>query len=172
MRRAGGSHSSAAKTRASRTCTSSVSMEEAPGLAAQGFAVMRVDNRGSSRRGLEFESVIQNRLGTVEVADQVDGVRFATAQGWVDGARIGITGWSYGGFMTLMCMLREPDVFKTGVAGAPVTAHDGYDTAYTERYLGLPRDNPEGYRDGSPITHAAALRGKLMIVHGLLDENV
>ena len=141
-------------------------------LAAHGFAVMRVDNRGSSRRGLAFESAIRNRLGTVEVDDQVDGVRFATAEGWVDGARVGITGWSYGGFMTLMCMLREPDVFKVGVAGAPVTAHDGYDTAYTERYLGLPRENPEGYRDGSPVTHAAALRGKLMIVHGLLDENV
>ena len=141
-------------------------------LAAHGFAVMRVDNRGSSRRGLEFEAPIKNRLGTVEVADQVDGVRFATAQGWVDGARVGITGWSYGGFMTLMCMLREPDVFKVGVAGAPVTAYDGYDTAYTELYMSLPSENPDGYRDGSPVTHAGALRGKLLIVHGMLDENV
>ena len=141
-------------------------------LAAQGFAVMRVDNRGSARRGLDFEAPLKDRLGTVEVADQVDGVRFAMAQGWVDGARVGMTGWSYGGFMTLMCMLREPDTFKVGVAGAPVTAHDGYDTAYTERYLSLPSENPDGYHDGSPITHAQALRGKLMIVHGMIDENV
>ncbi|HEV2686884.1 MAG TPA: DPP IV N-terminal domain-containing protein, partial [Actinomycetota bacterium] len=141
-------------------------------LAAQGFAVMRVDNRGSARRGLDFEAPLKNRLGTIEIGDQVDGVRFAMAQGWVDGARVGMTGWSYGGFMTLMCMLREPDVFTVGVAGAPVTAHDGYDTAYTERYLGLPSENPEGYRDGSPIAHAGSLRGKLMIVHGMIDENV
>lgn len=141
-------------------------------LAAQGFAVMRVDNRGSARRGLDFEAPLKGNLGTVEIADQVDGVRFAMAQRWVDGARVGMTGWSYGGYMTLMCMLREPDLFKVGVAGAPVTAHDGYDTAYTERYLGLPSENPDGYRDGSPITHAAALRGKLLIVHGMIDENV
>lgn len=141
-------------------------------LAARGFAVMRVDNRGSARRGLDFEAPLKNRFGSVEVADQIDGVRYAVAQGWVDGDRVGMTGWSYGGFMTLMCMLREPDVFKVGVAGAPVTAQDGYDTAYSERYLGLPSENPDGYRDGSPITHAAALRGKLLIVHGLLDENV
>ena len=141
-------------------------------LATQGFAVVRVDNRGSARRGLDFEAPLKDHLGTVEIADQVDGVRFAMAQGWVDGERVGMTGWSYGGFMTLMCMLREPDVFKVGVAGAPVTAHDGYDTAYTERYLSLPSENPDGYRDGSPITHAKALRGKLMIVHGMIDENV
>ena len=141
-------------------------------LVAQGFAVMRVDNRGSARRGLAFESAIKGHLGTVEVADQVDGVRFAMAQGWVDGGRVGITGWSYGGFMTLMCMLREPDVFKVGVAGAPNAVHDGYDTAYTERYMGLPSENPDGYADGSATTHAGNLQGKLMIVHGLLDENV
>jgi len=141
-------------------------------LAAQGFAVMRVDNRGSARRGLNFEAPLKNRFGAVEIDDQVDGVRFAMAQGWVDGARVGMTGWSYGGFMTLMCMLLEPDVFKVGVAGAPVTAQDGYDTAYSERYLGLPSENPDGYREGSPVTHAAALRGRLMIIHGMLDENV
>src|SRR5207302_9779458 len=112
------------------------------------------------------------RLGTVEIADQVDGVRFATSQGWVDGDRVGITGWSYGGFMTILSMLKAPDVFRVGVAGAPVTSWDGYDTAYTERYLGIPQDNPDGYRDSSATTHVAALRGRLMIVHGMLDENV
>jgi dipeptidyl-peptidase 4 len=141
-------------------------------LTTQGFAVMRVDNRGSARRGLAFEAAIAGRFGTVEIDDQVDGVRFATAQGWVDGDRVGITGWSYGGFMTLMCMLKLPDVFRVGVAGAPVTSWDGYDTAYTERYLGTPQDNPDVYREGSATTHAAGLRGNLLIVHGMLDENV
>ena len=141
-------------------------------LAAQGFAVMRVDNRGSARRGLDFEAAIARRFGTVEIADQVDGVRFATSQGWVDGDRVGITGWSYGGFMSVICMLKAPDVFRVGVAGAPVTSWDGYDTAYTERYMGTPQDNPDGYRDASVTTHAAVLRGNLLIVHGMLDENV
>lgn len=141
-------------------------------LADQGLAVMRVDNRGSSRRGLEFEAAIARRFGSVEVADQVDGVRFATSQGWVDGDRVGITGWSYGGFMTIMSLLKAPDVFRVGVAGAPVTTWDGYDTAYTERYLGMPKDNVDVYRESSATTHAAALRGRLMIVHGMIDENV
>jgi dipeptidyl-peptidase-4 len=141
-------------------------------LASQGFAVMRVDNRGSARRGLAFEAAIARRLGTDEIDDQVDGVRFAASQGWVDADRVGITGWSYGGFMTLMCMLKAPDVFRVGVAGAPVSSWDGYDTAYAERYLGMPQDNPEGYREGSATAHAAALRGNLLIVHGMLDENV
>jgi dipeptidyl-peptidase-4 len=141
-------------------------------LVSHGFAVMRVDNRGSSRRGLTFEAAIARRFGTVEIDDQVDGVRFATSQGWVDGDRVGVTGWSYGGFMTLMCLLQAPDVFRAGVAGAPVSSWDGYDSAYTERYLGMPQDNPDGYREGSATTHAAALRGNLLIVHGMLDENV
>ena len=141
-------------------------------LAAQGFAVMRVDNRGSARRGLEFEAAIARRLGSVEIADQVDGVLFAASQGWVDGDRVGITGWSYGGFMTIMSMLKAPEVFRVGVAGAPVTSLDGYDTAYTERYMGTPQEYPDAYRDCSATTHAAALRGDLMIVHGMLDENV
>ncbi|MGZ4209727.1 MAG: DPP IV N-terminal domain-containing protein [Actinomycetota bacterium] len=141
-------------------------------LRAQGFAVMRVDNRGSSRRGVEFETAIAGRLGSVEIADQIDGVRFATAEGWVDGERVGMTGWSYGGYMTIMSMLKAPEIFRVGVAGAPVTDYGGYDTAYTERYMGMPLDNPDGYRDGSALTHAASLRGRLLIVHGMIDENV
>jgi len=141
-------------------------------LAAHGFAVMRVDNRGSSRRGVEFEAALDRAFGTVEVADQVDGVRFAQAQGWVDGDRAGITGWSYGGFMTLMCMLKAPDVFRAGVAGAPVTDQSLYDTAYSERYMSTPDENPEGYRGANAIEQAGALKGKLMVVHGMLDENV
>jgi len=141
-------------------------------LTAQGFAVLRIDNRGSARRGVEFETALAGRMGTIEIDDQVDGVRFAKAQGWVDGDRVGMTGWSYGGFMTIMSMLKAPDVFHVGVAGAPDATQDGYDTCYTERYLGMPDENPEAYRQASTLTYAGSLQGKLMIVHGMLDENV
>lgn len=141
-------------------------------LAKRGFAVISVDNRGSEGRGLAFEGAILERMGTVEVDDQVDAVAHAVAQGWADEKRVGITGWSYGGYMTLMCMLRRPDVFHVGVAGAPVTHWDGYDTFYTERYMRRPQDNPHGYTDGSPLTHAADLDGELLLIHGMIDENV
>ncbi|HZN63217.1 MAG TPA: S9 family peptidase [Planctomycetota bacterium] len=141
-------------------------------LANEGFLVMRVDNRGSSRRGLAFEGAIARAMGTVEVRDQVDGVNFAKSKGWVDGDRVGIYGWSYGGYMTLMCLLKAPEVFKAGVAGAPNADPAGYDTHYTERYMGTPSDNPEGYRGASALEFADRLRGKLLLVHGMLDENV
>ncbi len=141
-------------------------------LASQGFVVMSVDNRGSARRGLAFEGEILRRMGTVEVDDQVDGVRYAQSRGWVDGDRVGMYGWSYGGYMTILCLLKASDVFRVGVAGAPVTSWDGYDTFYTERYMRRPQDNPEGYREGSAMAHAEKLRGKLLIVHGMIDENV
>jgi dipeptidyl-peptidase-4 len=85
---------------------------------------------------------------------------------------VGIYGWSYGGYMTLMCLAQEPDVFRAGVAGAPVTEWEGYDTHYTERYMGTPVDNPDGYRQGSVLTHAEFLSNPLLIVHGMIDENV
>jgi dipeptidyl-peptidase 4 len=141
-------------------------------LAQRGYLVFKLDNRGSARRGLPFEGALNRRMGTIEVDDQVEGVRWLVAQGLADPARVGITGWSYGGYMTLMAMLRAPDVFRVGVAGAPVTDWDGYDTHYTERYMGTPQDNPDGYRQGSALTHAGALRGKLLVVHGMIDENV
>jgi dipeptidyl-peptidase-4 len=111
-------------------------------------------------------------MGTVEVRDQVDGVNFAKSQGWVDGDRVGVYGWSYGGYMTLMCLLKAPEVFKAGVAGAPNADTAGYDTHYTERYMGTPQDNPEGYREASCMTFADRLRGKLLLIHGMIDENV
>jgi dipeptidyl-peptidase-4 len=111
-------------------------------------------------------------MGTVEVDDQVAGVRALAKPPYIDASRVGIYGWSYGGYMTCMAMLRAPDVFKVGVAGAPVTDWDGYDTGYTERYMGTPQSNPEGYKDSSVLTHAARLRGKLLLVHGMVDENV
>lgn len=141
-------------------------------LAQQGYVVLKLDNRGSANRGLAFEAAIADRLGTVEIDDQIAGVRALTKLPFIDGDRVGMYGWSYGGYMTCMAMMKAPDVFKTGVAGAPVTDWDGYDTGYTERYMGTPQSNPEGYHDSSVLTHAAKLQGKLLLVHGMTDENV
>ena len=141
-------------------------------LAQQGFVVLKVDNRGSPRRGLAFEAPIARRMGQIEVRDQVEGVRWLETLGFADVSRVGIYGWSYGGYMTLMALATAPDVFKVGVAGAPVTFWQGYDTAYTEKYMGTPEENPEGYRLGSPLTHIDRLRGKLLVIHGMIDENV
>jgi dipeptidyl-peptidase-4 len=141
-------------------------------LAASGYVVFRLDNRGTPRRGRAFETANYRRLGTLEVEDQVAGARWLAARPEVDGARIGIYGWSYGGYMALLCLLHAPDVFKAAVAGAPVTDWDGYDTHYTERYMGTPADNPEGYRAASVLPLAASLTRPLLIVHGMADENV
>jgi dipeptidyl-peptidase-4 len=141
-------------------------------LRDRGFLVFKVDNRGSARRGLAFEAAIRHNLGDVEVQDQVDGVRWLVAQGLADPARVGIYGWSYGGYIALMCLARAPEVFKAAVAGAPVTHWDGYDTHYTERYMGTPQSNPEGYRESSVMAHADRIQGDLLLVHGLVDENV
>jgi len=141
-------------------------------LRSFGFAVVKCDNRGSSRRGLAFESAVRNRLGRLEVLDQVTTVRQLVTRGIADPNRVGIYGWSYGGYLAAMCLCRAPDVFHVGVSGAPVTSWDGYDTHYTERYMGLPADNPSGYREAAIFDHVPNMRGKLMIVHGLIDENV
>lgn len=137
-----------------------------------GYLVFKLDNRGSARRGMAFESPIRHRMGHIEVDDQVDGVRWLVARGLTDPARVGVTGWSYGGYMTLRCLELAPDVFKVGVSGAPVTSEDGYDTAYTERYMGTPQSNPEGYAASSVLKDVAQIRGNLLLVHGMLDENV
>jgi dipeptidyl-peptidase-4 len=142
-------------------------------LASQGFAVWKLDNRGSSRRGYEFESAIAWNMGEREVADQVEGVKFlAGSHPEVDTSRVGITGGSYGGYMTLRSMLLAPEVFKAGVAIAPVTDWDGYDTGYTERYMGTPKTNPSGYKASSVLARVESLNGKLLVIHGMLDENV
>lgn len=142
-------------------------------LAQQGFVVFKLDNRGSAGRGLGFEAPLHLHMGGVEVEDQVAGVRWLAAnRAYADGDAVGIYGWSYGGYMTLMAMAKAPEVFSVGVAGAPVTDWDGYDTAYTERYLSTPLRNPEGYRESSVMTHVEGLTGKLLIVHGMIDENV
>jgi len=141
-------------------------------LASRGFVVWEMDNRGSSGRGHAFEAPLYRRFGKAELADQLEGVRYFVAQGFVDPARVGIYGWSYGGFMTLYSLLNAPDVFRAGIAGAPVTNWRNYDTIYTERYLGLPAENAEGYRASSAVEYANKLKAKLLIVHNIEDDNV
>ncbi len=141
-------------------------------LRQAGYLVFRLDNRGSARRGIAFEGALKFQMGSVEVEDQVMGVRWLIAQGLTDPTRIGITGWSYGGYMATLCLLKAPELFKVAVAGAPVTHWDGYDTCYTERYMGTPQSNPDGYAQSSVLTYVDRLRGKLLLIHGLLDENV
>jgi dipeptidyl-peptidase-4 len=141
-------------------------------LARQGFVVFVLDNRGSANRGLAFEGVLHLRMGDVELRDQVAGVRWLEHAEGIDASRVGIYGWSYGGYMTCMALMRAPEVFRVGVAGAPVTDWDGYDTGYTERYISTLAKNPEGYRESSVLTQAPGLRGKLFIIHGMIDENV
>lgn len=141
-------------------------------LAQRGFVVWQVDNRGSAGRGHGFESALYRRFGEKELSDQKDGVARLLSLGIVDPARIGMYGWSYGGYMTLYSLLNAPDLFRAGIAGAPVTNWTNYDTIYTERYLGLPAENAEGYRLSSPVTYAANLRAKLLLLHNLEDDNV
>ncbi len=137
-----------------------------------GFLIFVLDNRGSARRGLAFEGVIKHDMGHFEVEDQVDGIRWLVERGLADPQRVGVMGWSYGGYMSLMCLARAPETFKVAVAGAPVTHCDGYDTHYTERYMGTPQSNPQGYESSSVLYHVGGIQGRLMLVHGLIDENV
>ena len=141
-------------------------------LAQCGVAVLVVDNRGSNFRGLAFEAPLAGQLGGVEIADQCAAVEQLAAAGEIDGGRVAITGGSYGGFMTLMSVIRRPDVFRCGVAIAPVTDQLGYDTAYIERYLGDPAAEPEAYKRSSVLPHADRLNGSVLVIHGAIDENV
>jgi dipeptidyl-peptidase 4 len=141
-------------------------------LASRGFVVFKLDNRGSARRGLAFEGAVFRNLGRIELDDQAAGVRWLVDQGITDPERVGMYGWSYGGYMSALCLLKAPDVFNVAVAGAPVSDWDGYDTHYTERYMETPETNPDGYAQAALMTHVDNLRGRLLIVHGLVDENV
>ncbi len=141
-------------------------------MAQKGYIIFGLDNRGMAARGHAFESPIYHHMGREELADQLAGVEYLKSLPYVDGSRIGIYGGSYGGYMTLNALFRAPDVFKAGVALAPVTDWRQYDTIYTERYMGLPQDNAEGYKESSPVTHAGNLRGKLLLAHGTGDDNV
>jgi dipeptidyl-peptidase-4 len=141
-------------------------------LVQHGFVVFSLDNRGSSSRGTAFEAPLYRRFGRVEIEDQLRGVAFLKEQPYIDGDRVGIMGWSYGGYMTLMALATAPKVFKAGVAGAPVTDWRLYDTHYTERYLGDPATNTSGYAASSVTPYLKNLSGRLLLVHGMADDNV
>ncbi|MBM5812342.1 MAG: S9 family peptidase [Gammaproteobacteria bacterium] len=141
-------------------------------LAQRGYVVFQLDNRGSSGRGLAFASALHHALGTVEVEDQLAGVAWLAGQPWIDPARIGVHGWSYGGYMTLLLLAHAPGTFAAGAAGAPVTDWSLYDTHYTERYLGLPQTEAAAYQRASVLSHAGAIRDRLLIMHGMADDNV
>eukprot|EP00299_Pterocystis_sp_00344_P012160 c5796_g1_i3.p1 GENE.c5796_g1_i3~~c5796_g1_i3.p1 ORF type:complete len:753 (+),score=156.48 c5796_g1_i3:279-2261(+) len=137
-----------------------------------GYLVVKIDNRGSSRRGIKFELALQWDMGNVELDDQVCGVQYFVSKGLVDPTRVGIMGWSYGGYLSAMAVAKRSDVFKLAIAGAPVTDWDGYDTHYTERYMSTPALNPRGYSAASVLTHVNGLKSSLLLIHGLIDENV
>jgi len=141
-------------------------------LAQLGFLVAVCDYRGVSGRGKAFQNLHYMKLGQVELEDHVAFVKALGRRPYVDTARVGITGHSYGGYFTCLALLKEPDVFHVGVAGAPVTDWRNYDSIYTERYMRRPQDNPEGYDKGSCLTYAKNLKGKLFIHHGAVDDNV
>jgi dipeptidyl-peptidase-4 len=141
-------------------------------LAQQGYVVFSLDNRGSDNRGLEFESIIHRQLGEKEMADQMAGVKYLKSLDYVDTTRIGINGWSYGGFMTISLMLRHPGVFKVACAGGPVIDWKWYEVMYGERYMDTPVQNPSGYEKASLINYAGNLKGKLLIIHGTNDNTV
>jgi len=140
-------------------------------MAQRGFVCVVMDNRASGARGPGEVRRMHKRLGTIEVADLDAGVAWLKKQPWVDGGRIGLWGWSYGGYLTCLAMTKLAH-FKAGVAVAPVTRWEDYDTIYTERYMGRPQDNADGYRESAPVTHAANLSGRLLLAHGLNDDNV
>ena len=142
-------------------------------LADQGFIVVAIDNRGTPGRGREWERAIYQKFGTVPLEDQVKGLQALCAKfPELDGERVGIVGWSFGGYMAANGVLRRPDVFKAAVAGAPVTDWEDYDTHYTERYLGLLPESRKAYDEASLIPLAKDLKRPLLLVHGTADDNV
>lgn len=145
-------------------------------LAAHGFCVVSIDSRGSDNRGVGFQAHLVNRMGTVEIEDQVEVLQLLAGQcDYMDLTRLAVTGWSYGGYLSLMALAQRPDIFKVAIAGAPVVSWGLYDTGYTERYMDLPTVNPEGYRNGSVLSYVNNLpdeENRLLIVQGMIDENV
>lgn len=138
-------------------------------MAEKGYIVFTLDNRGTSNRGLDFENITHRQLGVIETEDQMAGIHYLKTLPYVDTNKIGVHGWSFGGFMTLNLMLRHPDIFKVGVAGGSVTDWKYYEIMYGERYMDSPQENPQGYETTSMINRAKDLKGKLMLIHG--DED-
>jgi len=141
-------------------------------LAQRGYIVASVDNRGTGARGRAWRKIIYKQMGVVETQDQAAAARAIGRLPFVDSTRMGMWGWSYGGFMSLNVMTQTPDLFSMAISVAPVTHWKYYDTIYTERYMGLPQDNAAGYDKGSPLTYAKNLKGRLLMVHGSGDDNV
>lgn len=141
-------------------------------LAQEGYLVVCVDPRGTGARGEEFRKCTYQQLGRFESDDQVEAARYLTTLPYVDGENIAIWGWSYGGFMSSLCLAKGADVIKAAIAVAPVTNWRFYDSVYTERYMRTPQENSEGYDDNSPINHVDKIKGKLLLVHGSADDNV
>jgi len=141
-------------------------------LAQKGYIVMCVDNRGTQFRGREFKNCTYKQLGKLEVADQIETAKYLGTLPYVDKSRIGTWGWSFGGYLSSLCITKGADYFKTAIAVAPVTNWRYYDNVYTERYMSLPQENAEGYDENSPINHVKKLKGKYLLVHGSGDDNV
>jgi dipeptidyl-peptidase 4 len=141
-------------------------------LAQNGYIIFSIDNRGTPRRGVKFGSTLFRHQGNVEVIDQVRGVEFLKTLPYVQADKIGVYGWSNGGYMTLMLLAKHSDVYACGVAGAPVTDWGLYDTHYTERYMDLPKNNAEGYKNSTVFAHLDGLKSKLLLIHGMADDNV
>ena len=141
-------------------------------LTQQGYIVACVDGRGTGFKGAEFKKCTQKELGKYEVIDQIDAAKVIGNYSYVDKSRIGIFGWSYGGFMASNCIFQGADVFKTAIAVAPVTSWRNYDSVYTERYMQTPQENAGGYDNNSPITHVSKLKGNFLLIHGTADDNV
>jgi dipeptidyl-peptidase 4 len=141
-------------------------------LAQKGFVVASFDNRGSARRGKVFEDYLYRAMGTVEIEDQVAGVKYLVEQGFINKDKVGYFGWSYGGYMALSLALKAPDIYHANVAVAPVTDFALYDTHYTERYLGKPQDEPKTYKQANALEFVPGLKGHLLVMHGMADDNV
>jgi len=141
-------------------------------LVQQGYVVVSVDNRGTGARGRDFKKVTYQQLGKYEIEDQIDAAKYLATLPYVDGKNIAMFGWSYGGYMSSLAVTKGAEVFKAGVAVAPVINWRFYDTIYTERYMRTPQENPEGYDDNSPSSHADKLKGPYLLIHGTADDNV
>ncbi|MFA8450165.1 MAG: DPP IV N-terminal domain-containing protein [Bacteroidales bacterium] len=141
-------------------------------LANQGYIVFTVDNRGSANRGKEFEQAIHRNIGVPEVEDQITGAKYLKSLPYVDTERIGVDGWSYGGFMTITLLLEHPEIFKVAVAGGPVIDWKYYEIMYGERYMDSPESNPEGYKNANILNKVKDLQGRLMVIHGAIDPVV
>ncbi len=141
-------------------------------LAQKGYIICVVDNRGTGGRGEEFKKMTYMQLGHYETEDQIDAAKYLSSLPYVDGSRIGIFGWSYGGYMSSLCILKGNDVFKSAIAVAPVTNWKWYDSIYTERYMKRTSDNKSGYEENSPVNFADRLKGNYLLVHGMADDNV